>query len=363
MALPMDRGVFFALLYFTAVVLVAGLMLLLLSPFLGAIAWAGVIALAAQPVHRWLLRKVGGRTNVAAGLATLAAVLVIAVPFMVLAILFAGEAVGVLSTLESAIQTGRIPGWEHVQSNPSFLKLMAHLEPYLKDTDFQASAMATMRGMTGLAVQVSKAVLLNFFSALLQFFVMVMVLFFAFRDGAEVVKQAWAVVPLKARDKEVIGDTVRRVVNAVLYGIVLTCIVQGILGGIGFAMVGLPSPVFFGALMILAAFIPIVGTGLVWVPGVLYLLAIGDYGRAGILTLWCLAVVTSIDNFVRPFFISGKAKIPILVVALGVLGGLLSLGFLGVILGPLMFAVALELFRIYREEIFPERAAAETAGD
>ncbi len=353
----MDRGVFFALLYFSAVVLVTGLMLLLLSPFLAALAWAGVIALALQPLYQWLLRRVGGRKNLASFIATTVTVIVIAVPFFVLAILFAGEAIGILSTIEDAISSGNIPGLARVQANPAFQHVAQRLQPYLNDADLRASVLATLRGFSSLAVSLSKTVLINIFGVVMKFFVMVLVLFFAFRDGAQIVQQAWAVIPLKARDKELISSTVKRVVNAVLYGVVLTCIVQGILGGIGFALVGLPSPVFFGALMVLAAFIPVVGTGLVWVPGVLYLLAAGQYGKALVLAIWCITIVTSIDNFVRPFFISGKAKIPILVVALGVLGGLFSLGFLGVILGPLMFAVALELFRIYRDEIFPDAPA------
>ncbi len=354
----MDRGVFLALLYFSAVVLVTGLMILLLSPFLGAIAWAGVIALASQPLYQWLLRRLGGRKNLASFIATTTTVIVIAVPFFVLAILFAGEAVGVLSTVEDALASGNIPGWAKVQANPAFQHVAQKLQPYVNDADLRASALATLRGLSALAVGLSKTVLWNLFGVVMKFFVMVLVLFFAFRDGAQIIQQAWTVVPLKARDKELISSTVKRVVNAVLYGVVLTCILQGVLGGIGFALVGLPSPFFFGALMILTAFIPVVGTGLVWAPGVLYLLAAGQYGKAALLAAWCIVIVTSIDNFVRPFFISGKGKIPILVVALGVLGGLLSLGFLGVILGPLMFAVALELFRIYRDDIFPEAPAA-----
>ena len=89
--------------------------------------------------------------------------------------------------------------------------------------------------------------------------------------------------------------------------------------------------------------------------------ATGETGKALFLLIWCLLVVSSIDNVIRPFFISGRAKIPILVVALGVLGGIVSLVFLGIVVVPLFFAVALELFRIYRDDILPERAAAAAA--
>ena len=152
-----------------------------------------------------------------------------------------------------------------------------------------------------------------------------------------------------------------------MYGIVLTCIVQGILGGIGFAIAGVPSPVFFGAVMIVCAFIPLVGTALVWVPAALYLLATDHVGKGLFLVVWGVLVISSIDNFIRPFFISGKAKIPLLVILLGVLGGLATMGFLGVIVGPLLFAVSLELARVYRTDIIanimadPEKAAGPAA--
>ena len=209
----MDRGVFLALLYFSAVVLVTGLMILLLSPFLGAIAWAGVIALASQPLYQWLLRRLGGRKNLASFIATTTTVIVIAVPFFVLAILFAGEAVGVLSTVEDALASGNIPGWAKVQANPAFQHVAQKLQPYVNDADLRASALATLRGLSALAVGLSKTVLWNLFGVVMKFFVMVLVLFFAFRDGAQIIQQAWTVVPLKARDKELISSTVKRVVT------------------------------------------------------------------------------------------------------------------------------------------------------
>ncbi len=355
----MDRGVFFALLYFGGVVVVTGFMLMLLWPFLASIAWAGVFALAAYPIHRRCLKIVRGRPNAAAFLSTTVVVVLVAGPLLVLLVVFSGEAVGVLGALENSIAQGKVPGLDKVLANPAVARLMDHLKPYLEGKEFQATVMAGLKGASGLAVQFSKAALTHLFGALMKFFVMVVVLFFAFRDGATIVNQGWAGVPLKARDKEIIEDTVKRVVSAVLYGIVLTCVVQGILGGVGFALVGLPSPVFFGAIMVLAAFVPVVGAALVWVPAVLYLFAAGEAGKALLLTVWCVLVVSSIDNVVRPLFISGKARIPILVVALGVLGGIVSLGFLGIVVGPLAFCLALELFRIYKEDLVRERPPAE----
>jgi predicted PurR-regulated permease PerM len=360
----MNKGVFFALLYFSGLVCVVALMALLLYPFLSSMAWAGFIALATYPLHRRLVKLSRGHENVAAALTTTVVMLAIVIPMGIIAVAFAGQATHVFVALQKFAASGHIPGREELLNHPTVIQLTERF-PVLKEIELQPVLVSAMKVMSGIAVGASKAVVINVFAGIFKFFIMVAVLFFAFRDGEKIASAFWDIVPFKETDKHVLQDTVKRVVNAVMYGIVLTCIVQGILGGVGFAIVGLPSPVFFGVVMIITAFIPVVGTALVWVPGALYLLATGQPGKALILTLWCIAVVSSIDNFIRPYFISTRSKIPLLVILLGVLGGLASMGFLGIIVGPLLFTISLELFRVYREDISPslkKRIAEDAEG-
>ena len=351
----MNRGVFFALVNFSALLIVAILMVELLSPFLSALAWAGVIALSAHPLYVKLLGWFGGRKNIAATITTTLLVLLVATPLVALTILLTNETVVVIGKLQEASQEGRIPGKEQILGNPFVSDVLEKVDPYIKDIDFKPVLTEGMKVSSSLAVGLSKLLFKNIFSFFFQFALMVVVLFFAVRDGEAIASNFWSVVPLTPKAKGVIVDTLKRVISAVLYGIILTCFIQGVLGGIGFALAGLPSSVFFGAVMVLCAFIPVVGTALVWVPGALYLFAVGKYGACLFLVLWGTVVVSFVDNIFRPLFISGKSKIPLVVVALGVLGGLVTFGFLGVIMGPLLFAVSLELFRIYREDIFPTR--------
>lgn len=350
----MDRGVFWALLYFSAVVLVVALILLLLWPLLAVVAWAGILSVAAQPVHRSLLRRCRGNRALASLLTTFLVLVAVAGPVLVLAIVFANEAAQVLSAAEQALAEGRIPAPERWTAYPLIAKFIARVSTYVSVAELRASLTAALRSATTTAVSFSRSLALNILAAIFKSAVMLVLLFFALRDGESIARNAWAVVPLKERDRDLIADTVRRVVYAVLYGIVFTCIVQGSLVGVGFAFVRLPSPVFFGALAIAAAFVPAVGAALVWVPAVLYLFAVGTYGRAVFLLIWGALVVSSIDNVIRPIFISGRARIPFIVILLGVLGGLLSAGFVGIILGPLLLAVSIELFRIFREDMYPE---------
>jgi predicted PurR-regulated permease PerM len=126
--------------------------------------------------------------------------------------------------------------------------------------------------------------------------------------------------------------------------------VQGALGGLGFWAAGLPSPFLFGTLMAICAPIPFVGTALIWAPGAIYLLIQGKTMAGLLLIAWGVVAVSSIDNVIRPLFISGRAKLPILLIVFGVIGGLLAFGLAGVVAGPIILAVSLIFFEVYRAE-------------
>lgn len=351
----MDRGVFFALVNFAALALVVALMVTLLSPFLPSLVWGAVLAFAAFPVHRRIRAWVKGRKNLAAFLSTALVVLLVAVPLVFAVTALARQSASIVGRIQDAAEAGKIPDKEHILLTPQVVEILKRVEPYVGTVDPKPALDAGMKALSGTALALSTRVFKNAVAFLFQFFIMVIVVFYSFRDGEEATRNFWSVVPLKREDKDKLKDVFDRVVEAVLYGVILACLAQGVLGGVAFAIAGLPSPVFFGALMALCAFIPVVGTALVWVPTALYLAATGRYGMALFMAICGGLVISGVDNIIRPLFISNRSHISLFVVALGVIGGLLTFGFLGIIVGPLLFALALELFRIYREGIFPGR--------
>jgi predicted PurR-regulated permease PerM len=170
----------------------------------------------------------------------------------------------------------------------------------------------------------------------------------------------WSVVPFPEENRTVVVGTVKRVLSAVIYGVFLTCLVQGLLAGIGYWIFDLPSPLLFGALTAVAALIPFVGTALVWVPAVGYFLLEGEVSRGLFLFLWCFALVVPADNLIRPFFISGRGQLSLLVVALGLLGGLAAFGFVGIVIGPLVLSLFRAFLDIYRGQfVLPENGREE----
>ena len=127
-------------------------------------------------------------------------------------------------------------------------------------------------------------------------------------------------------------------------------VLQGILGGIGFFVVGIPNPVFWGFIMTILAFLPIVGTGLIWGPAGIILIAEGNIIWGIFLLVYGFFIVAGIDNIIRPRIISGKGKIHPIVALIGIIGGLKVFGFLGIIIGPLIAALFITMAEFFYED-------------
>jgi predicted PurR-regulated permease PerM len=155
-------------------------------------------------------------------------------------------------------------------------------------------------------------------------------------------------MPLTESERENIIERSAKMLRAVVYGIVVTAAIQGSLGGLGWWFVGLAHPVLFGFFMFITGMIPFVGTPVIWVPGALSLFVGGDYTGGLILLGWGIGVVSMVDNFIRPVFISGESKIHMLVIFVGIFGGLLNWGFLGLFIGPLILSLGIFLLDLYR---------------
>jgi predicted PurR-regulated permease PerM len=131
----------------------------------------------------------------------------------------------------------------------------------------------------------------------------------------------------------------------VTVGTILTCLVQGITAGLGYFAAGAPAPVLCGALTALAALVPVVGTGIVWVPIAALIAINGAYLKALLLAIWCLVFVGLADNAIRPLAIGAKSNIPVPAIVLGAICGVFALGILGLILGPVIFAILITVWQ------------------
>ncbi len=172
--------------------------------------------------------------------------------------------------------------------------------------------------------------------------------FFLIRDGRYIVAYLMEIVPLPADQVLPFFEKGKKTLQAVVYGVLLTALAQGVAGGLGWLIAGLPNPVLFGALMAFFALIPFLGTAFVWIPGAFYLFASSDWAGGLILLVWGISVVAMIGRFLKAFFISGGGKIHFFVVFIGIIGGLAAWGLLGLFMGPLVMSLFLFLLENYR---------------
>jgi len=185
------------------------------------------------------------------------------------------------------------------------------------------------------------------------FGIMLVVLFFALRDGSGLVRRGNRLVPWPDDVKHHLGGSVRDVIRAVVFGTVATATLQGALVGAAFAVLDLPGPVVFGVVAGLLAMLPVGGTAFVWVPGMIALALQDRVGAALALGLWGLLLVGTIDNLLNPYLVAHRSRVGALTVFVGVIGGLAAFGALGLVMGPLILVLAAELLRLLRGPAAP----------
>ena len=331
--------------------LLAGALFVIVRPFLEAILWSMLLAFLLSPAQRAVTGLLGGRAPLAAILLTMLTAVVLIAPGPLLAVAFARQARELFARGQKLVAESGIAGAGDLLEIPLVSRVIRWAEtmaPVSADQihDWLASgAQALLQGL----VAVSGAFVVGALNALVGLGITLFLLFFFLRDGDRMLATAVGLIPMAAERRSHLVDHIAAVIRAVVFGSLLTAVVQGLLVGVGFAVVGLPSPVVFGAVAAVAALIPLIGTALVWVPaaGVLFL-----QGRwiAGLFLLgWSVAVVSSADNVVRPLFISGRAQISTLPVFLGLLGGVSAFGPIGLVVGPVVVALTLALLRFAQE--------------
>ncbi|MDO9281717.1 MAG: AI-2E family transporter [Methylotenera sp.] len=316
---------------------------MVVTPFLAPIAWAGVLAYASWPASTGIRRWCKNRDTLAASLSTVLAALTLFLPLIWLVWLAQQELSNAYPALQ-AFLANPPPVPEALRDLPWLGDWLVHQQAYLKANPQGVSSVikAWLAEHTNDLTTLAGGVGRN----LAKLIFVIVILFFFYRDGARIVRELRHVlerfIGTQVHDYlHAVGTTAR----AVVYGILLTALVQGMVAGLGYWVAGLASPVMFGVLTMILALIPF-GTPLAWGAAGLWLLLQGETGAAIGVWLWGAVVVSQLDNFLRPLFISSVSPIPFLFVLFGVLGGLLAFGLVGLFVGPIVLAV---IWAVWRE--------------
>jgi predicted PurR-regulated permease PerM len=342
------RAHLFALAFFAIFIFLLYQMARLLAPFSAALIWAVIITLALRPLHQRVLRLFKGRPGYASAIMTLITLLAVIGPAIAILVIFAGQAVDLYQSASQSIQSGKfLELWN--RASTSLTETLRKL-PLLSGVDVTGLAMKGLGEVsTGLAGQIGS--LLNETLVLvIDLAVMIIALFFFFRDGESYYRSVMDMLPFSPDHKQFISRKVYATFTAVINGVFLVALLQGIMTGIGFALFGIPFSIFWGLIAAVLALLPIGGASLVWIPGVLFLFFTGSKVSSILFFVWGLVLVSLPDNFLRPLLIGKKAELPAFFLFIGILGGLKVYGLLGILFGPLVVTLLYAFVHIYRAE-------------
>ena len=328
------------LLYYGIVILLAYLLYLIFAPFLVPLAWAAVIVVVTYPAYEWTARR--WNPTLASVVTTLAVTAIVIVPIVFVMIAFVKQGMSAVQTLNTKISAGSSVTW----LDQMWVRIQSRV-PELNLTNFDASLHSYLdQGISALAARIGTIVKHTagfFFDAGLT----ILAMFYLYRDGASMMGRLREILPFQAAHR----DRMLRSVHDLIYASVISSLVAGVvhafLGGVAFEIAGVNSPVFWGVLMGLCSFIPVIGSALVWVPLALGLFFEGHWKSGVFLVIACTVIIGMVDNFVRPWLISGRAKMGGLVILIAVLGGISVFGLLGVVLGPIVVAVVAGFLDLY----------------
>ncbi|UTV27335.1 AI-2E family transporter [Photobacterium atrarenae] len=323
----------------------------LIEPYLGPIVMAFIISLLYYPLHARVERKLPTHPNAAAMLSCALLTVMIVIPVLVIftSIIQQGSTFS-----KESYQWLTSGGTKEVLSHPITVKVLALIEQYspFEPLDAQAALQKVATAASKFGAQllnISARLLGDATNFLLSFMLMLFVLFFLLRDHKKMVTALRHVIPLSRSQEDAVLTEVEQVAKSAVLGSFLTALAQGFAGGFAMWLAGFPG-LFWGSMMAFASFIPVVGTALIWLPAALYLLLIGQWQWSLFLVGWGIIVVGSIDNFLRPLLMQGNSGMNTLLIFFSILGGLHLFGLIGLIYGPIIFAVTLVLFKLYEVE-------------
>ena len=329
------------------VIAVSVLFLAVIWPFIKPLLVAALLAGFCRPLYQGVTRLLGGRRSLGAIVTLLILFIIIVGPLSAF--------LGVVIQQALIISDQAIP-WMQQNFGPA-TKFNAHdwlVRRFPALADYVPSQEQLVQNL-GAAAKTAGGFLVNVASRttaltavfLLNLFVALYAMFFFFKDGEKILERIFYHLPLNDEDEMVMLHRFSSITRATVKGTIVIGVIQGFLAGIAFWVAGIEGAAFWGTVMTILSVIPGIGSALVWVPAVIILFAHGQLLTGTLLLVWCVAVVGTIDNILRPILVGKDAKMPDLLILIGTLGGLYLFGAIGFIIGPIVCGLFLTVWEIY----------------
>ncbi|MDH5668910.1 MAG: AI-2E family transporter [Nitrospira sp.] len=338
---------------FMTVVFLAGLGYLLFStfqPYLSALVWSAVLSYGLYPQYCKIVELTGQRRSLSAFIMSLGVTVGFLLPLAYLSFLIGKELASTYLMVVSLLEN-RPSFLDQWLAHPWVSGLVEQMQEFqrMTGTDPRTVLVDNLAELGGRLVQQLTHVAGNILFGLIELGIVLLSTFYFFRDGANLIEWVKDLLPLERNHQQMLFLRFHEVVRGAVFGNTLIAAFEGILGGLAFWFVGLPSPLLWGAVMGVLAYLPFVGAGIIWMPAALILFLKGDY-TSGVVLCVAGTVIAILDYVVRTLVVGGASKLHTLLTFFAVLGGIRFFGLVGIVAGPLVVAVSFALLDSYRAQ-------------
>jgi predicted PurR-regulated permease PerM len=330
------------LLFYACIILLGYLVFLLIQPFLTPLAWAAIFAAFFYKKHKKIEARVG--RTAAASIGTAAVTIIIVVPFVMIGFAFIQEASQTIRSID--LSEGSSKGFDRVQlawawlQRQSFGRNLGPLDQYIRQGAQRAA---------GILASGAGELFKNLVVMIVDLVIMLFALFFFFRDGEAIMGKLRRVLPFDPSFRERRIAETALLIRATITSGLAVALVQGAIGGVSFALLGIGAPIFWGVMMAFFALLPL-GAWIIWAPVAVWLLLTGETGRGVTLAIVGAGGISLVDNLLRPMLLAGQTQMNGLLVFISLLGGLAAFGLLGLVLGPIVMATTISFVDAYATE-------------
>jgi predicted PurR-regulated permease PerM len=337
----------------------------ILWPFMTAILVGVILVTLTFGIFDRVRRKLRGSSSRAALVMLLGITVILVIPALIVAILLVQQANVVVEKLQSGEAQAMI---RRIDLSPS-LNFIRRVAPNFDPATLSPERLLlpAVQRVPGWVAKNGGAVIGGLAGMVLGFALMLLSMFFFYVEGEEIMTQLSLISPLPKRYDREFAAKVKDVIDATFRGQLFTAIAQGAMTGIGLAIAGVPGAGFWAAIAALLSLMPMVGAAAVWVPASIYLVISASMGgrpwwQPIFMIAWGLIPVSLIDNVVRPWAMRGKAQLPAIPLLVAVLGGLQAFGFVGLVIGPLVFSLLMSIVEIYKQSFAGAKGGGTGAG-
>ncbi|HXG59313.1 MAG TPA: AI-2E family transporter [Thermoanaerobaculia bacterium] len=325
---------------------------MIVRPFLSAILIGGIVVTLSFPTYRRVRERLNGRSGLAAALMLVGITIVLIIPAVVLTALLVQQANVVIDEFQSGEMRQTLQKIDLATRLQWVKRYVPQFDP--NTLSVQRLVFPVLKQVPGWVAAHGGAVLGGLAGTVVGFFLILLSAFFFYVEGEFIVREMEILSPLPPRYTREFGSRFKDVVDATFRGQIITALAQGTATAIGLMIAGVKGAVFWGAVAAVLSLLPMVGAAVVWVPATIYLFFAASMGERGyfgaiFLAIWGVAVVSMIDNVVRPWAMRGKAQLPAIPLLFAVLGGLQAFGFVGLVVGPLVFSFLMAVIDIYKK--------------